>query len=333
MYMTSDSTFVIWDVTKEAEVMSFKYDGEGRGISSDGASIASHSGRCIKIWHTDIMSQNHDIAGHSTNSVFCVAFSGDGRFIASGSEDTTVRLWDPNSGLCLHTFRGHSGWVERVTFSPDSRFCASASDDNTTRIWDVYARAPISVLDIASDDIIFSPDSSRFLSVRRLHSADYSTVPTHVILCEVEAGKSLAEMKVVDGSASFVFDIDGTIRNVSVKDGSLRRWRISPAPSPNHGSSIDDNENVHSSLPMVFVPVHDEQQQSTTSVFPAITPPQYKSSFGEGWIKDKEGRWVLWIPPDLRGRSDCYEKKVVIGSEIGKVTIVHFLDDHYGHSI
>jgi hypothetical protein len=158
----------------------------------------------------------------------------------------------------------------------------------------------------------------------------------HLRLCEVETGKSLAEMTVVDDvSLSFVFDLDGTICHVPKHSNrSLGRWRISPAPSPDHESFIDDNKNDHSSLPMVFVPIHDEtQQQSTPSISPAIAQPQYKLSWGGGWINDKQKRQVLWIPPDLRGPSDCYEKKVVTGSGAGKVTIVHFANGHTGHSI
>jgi hypothetical protein len=171
------------------------------------------------------------------------------------------------------------------------------------------------------------------LTALRVYSKDDSPSYTHIILSDVE-GKSLAEMRVADEFISFVFDLDGTILHVQKDHRSLGRWRISPAPSPDHESSIDDNKNDHSSLPMVFVPIHDEtQQQSTPSISPAIAQPQYKFSWGGGWIKDKQERQVLWIPPDLRGPSDCYDKKVVIGSDTGNVTIVHFSDDNSRHSI
>jgi len=65
-----------------------------------------------------------------------VAFSPDGRRIASASYDRTVKVWDAGSGQETLTLKGHTGSVEDVTFSPDGRRIASASADGTVKIWD-----------------------------------------------------------------------------------------------------------------------------------------------------------------------------------------------------
>ena len=63
-------------------------------------------------------------------------FSPDGRTVASGSRDKTVRLLDAVTGEHLHTLTGHTGWVEGLAFSPDGSVLASGSDDGTVLLWD-----------------------------------------------------------------------------------------------------------------------------------------------------------------------------------------------------
>jgi WD40 repeat protein len=75
------------------------------------------------------------LTGH-TARVNSVAFSPDGRRLASGSLDRTIKLWDTSHGDEVLTLSGHTQGVLRVAFSRDGNLLASGSNDRTVRIWD-----------------------------------------------------------------------------------------------------------------------------------------------------------------------------------------------------
>jgi WD40 repeat protein len=67
----------------------------------------------------------------------CVAFSPDNKFLAVGSADGVVRLWNVTTGLEARKCKGHTGGVTAVRFTPNGRFIVSASHDGSLRLWDV----------------------------------------------------------------------------------------------------------------------------------------------------------------------------------------------------
>ena len=78
------------------------------------------------------------LAGHS-KSVLSVAFDPTGRFVATGSQDKTAKVWrmspDGAAATCVATLAGHSSYVSSVAFDPTGRFVATGSYDNTVKVW------------------------------------------------------------------------------------------------------------------------------------------------------------------------------------------------------
>ena len=100
-------------------------------------------------------------------AVHSLAFSPDGSRIASGGEDTTVRVRDAATGESVATLEGHSQEVKSVAFSPDGSRIASGSDDKTVRVWDAATGECVAKLEGHSgwvSSLAFSPDGSRLAS-------------------------------------------------------------------------------------------------------------------------------------------------------------------------
>ena len=101
----------------------------------NGNKLAIASSIGIWIYDAHTLKALRLLIGH-TSSVESVSFSPDGKTIATGSSDDTVRLWDTATGRHLKTLTGHTSSVESVSFSPDGKTIATGSSDDTVRLWD-----------------------------------------------------------------------------------------------------------------------------------------------------------------------------------------------------
>ncbi len=105
-------------------------------ISPDGQLVAAGIRDAIIVWRLSDGVRVRTFSGHN-GFVFGVAFSPDGRTLASAGSDNTVKLWSVPFGALLRTLTGHTNYVETVAFSPDGRTLSSGGWDQTVRMWRV----------------------------------------------------------------------------------------------------------------------------------------------------------------------------------------------------
>ncbi|KAJ6528815.1 WD40-repeat-containing domain protein, partial [Mycena capillaripes] len=108
------------------------------------------------------------LEGH-TSSVNSVAISRNGKRIVSGSNDSTVCIWDAETGAALsEPLKGHTSSVHSVAFSPDGKRIVSGSNDRTVRIWDAKTGAilsePLEGHTNAVESVVLSPNGNRIVS-------------------------------------------------------------------------------------------------------------------------------------------------------------------------
>lgn len=158
-------------------------------------------------------------AGHTTR-IEAVAFGGAGKWLASGSADNTVKLWDTETGRELRTMSGETGWVKSVAVSPDSKFVAAGNLKGAIKIWDVTTGKELHNMTGHAGSVTalaFSPDGATLAS---------GGVDTTIKLWSVATG---AEKKTLSGHKGWItalaFNSNGETLASGSADTTIKLWR------------------------------------------------------------------------------------------------------------
>ena len=100
-------------------------------------------------------------------SIEAIAYSPDGAYLASGSNDNTIKIWEVETGRLLRTLTGHTDSVYSVSYSPDGKYVASGSQDKTIKLWEVTTGNCIRTLTGHTSyvkSVMYSPDGKHLAS-------------------------------------------------------------------------------------------------------------------------------------------------------------------------
>jgi WD40 repeat protein len=141
--VSAGDTARVWDADSGDEVRHFRcpHDaGNAVALSPNGKYLASAGEDStadqprVRIYAVSSGREAATLTGHDSR-IGCLAYSPDGKRLATGSSDQTVKLWDPTTGQELLTLTGHTGHITGMAFSPDGRRLTSSTFDEV-RIWD-----------------------------------------------------------------------------------------------------------------------------------------------------------------------------------------------------
>ena len=191
--------------------------------------------------------------GH-TSEIRSIEFSPDGKLLATGGNDHTVKLWEVESGRELKTFAGHLEQVSSISFSPDGVTIGSTGYDGTVKLWDITTGKLLATTPLpedkgdAMDSVVFSPDGT-LVATSQLHGIDG--------LITVREVPSLREVVSIRGHtfwAEIAFSPDGRMIASSERQEVVRLWNARTGVEIKTMTGKIHDQFKHNTADIVFSP-------------------------------------------------------------------------------
>ncbi|HEY9627623.1 MAG TPA: caspase family protein [Coleofasciculaceae cyanobacterium] len=189
-------------------------------LTPDGNTLASVSGNAVEVRDLRTGEIQHVLKGH-TEIIHAIAMSPDGKTLATGSADKTIKLWDVQTGTLLQTLVGHAGVLWSMSFHPDGQVLASGGGDSTIRLWDLNSGQLLRTISGHKDrlfPVVFSPDGKTLAS---------GSKDTTIKIWDWQTGKMLRNLPGhTDTVRALVFDAKGERLASGSWDGTVKLWDV-----------------------------------------------------------------------------------------------------------